>query len=408
MSVASSVFLLILITALAVPVVMGIYVWRDASRRGMNAVLWVLLTVLAPAFIGLIIYLIVRGEQGSACPTCGKPVRDSFTNCPWCGTRLREQVVCQSCGTALEAGWANCPSCGTAVPDTLREMNLPKKDKGLGVLLGVLIVVPIVLVVLMVIAGLLFSTVHNIGSWSTLATEEYTEMEKELTPEAQELVESLRGKPDIYMLHERFNTTEGVCDIFLLYRNDGVYSVATEPDAGGWIRKPRVLFRCTQLRVSGETFLQFEGTSRKGQTPVILDQYGTELSYTLIEMEEGTHMLSDSVNYAWDVNNIAAAEVFFENCPSGIYGISLHCTDENGETITSNFTCNADGSEFGNEGSVRLECSVTEGDRISVCVYGANEMLVYETEPLEVKPGAYVAYGFTVAGSPELQLISAD
>lgn len=52
--------LLTLVILIAVPVVIGVCVYRDAVRRGMNAELWTLIAILAPLFTGVIIYLIVR------------------------------------------------------------------------------------------------------------------------------------------------------------------------------------------------------------------------------------------------------------------------------------------------------------------------------------------------------------
>lgn len=61
--------LLVVIFPLICCVVIGVFVYRDASKRRMNKVLWALVAALTPAFVGLIIYLIVR-ESGSGlqCP----------------------------------------------------------------------------------------------------------------------------------------------------------------------------------------------------------------------------------------------------------------------------------------------------------------------------------------------------
>ena len=53
-------FLLLL---LLIPILIGVYVYRDAKRRQMNAVAWTAIAVLAPTFIGLIIYLLVRRNK---------------------------------------------------------------------------------------------------------------------------------------------------------------------------------------------------------------------------------------------------------------------------------------------------------------------------------------------------------
>ena len=56
---AVGVMISIFVIAMVIPVLIGVYVYRDASDRGMNAVLWTLVAVLAPSLIGFIIYLLV-------------------------------------------------------------------------------------------------------------------------------------------------------------------------------------------------------------------------------------------------------------------------------------------------------------------------------------------------------------
>ena len=160
--------LLLLIFVIALPVLIGVYVYKDASGRGMNAALWTLLAILAPGFVGLIIYLIVRSNYTDACcHKCGKPVRESFVVCPHCGASLKEH--CYNCNGTLESGWANCPHCGTPIPEEQKAKMTAtvRKDKGIGMLLLVLLVVPIVLCIVLVIAfGLLKTTTR----WKAAAT----------------------------------------------------------------------------------------------------------------------------------------------------------------------------------------------------------------------------------------------
>ena len=47
---------------LRIPSLIGGNVYRDAKRRQMNAVVWTLVAILAPTFIGFIIYLRVRAN----------------------------------------------------------------------------------------------------------------------------------------------------------------------------------------------------------------------------------------------------------------------------------------------------------------------------------------------------------
>ena len=58
-------FLFILIFCVALPLVIGILVYRDARNQAISApLLWAILAALAPSFIGLIVYLVVRCTSG--------------------------------------------------------------------------------------------------------------------------------------------------------------------------------------------------------------------------------------------------------------------------------------------------------------------------------------------------------
>ena len=114
MSIALPVIILNLCVVISRPVLIGVYVYRDALDRGMNAVGWTAVAVLAPAFTGLIIYLLVRsGNVPLKCPGCNARVRESFVLCPCCGAKLR--YTCSGCGRPVEAEWKLCPNCGRPV-----------------------------------------------------------------------------------------------------------------------------------------------------------------------------------------------------------------------------------------------------------------------------------------------------
>ncbi|MBR3786573.1 MAG: hypothetical protein IKJ77_09220 [Firmicutes bacterium] len=58
-----SAFLLVILCTMAIPLLVGILVYRDADKRvDCNPWLWALIAALAPSFVGLIIYLVVRGD----------------------------------------------------------------------------------------------------------------------------------------------------------------------------------------------------------------------------------------------------------------------------------------------------------------------------------------------------------
>ena len=89
------------------------YVWADAKRRGMNAVLWVLLAIFIPNAIGIILYFILRDPLPVPCPSCGSPAMKSQAFCSSCGAAVRE--ACPQCRKPVEKGWTHCAGCGAAV-----------------------------------------------------------------------------------------------------------------------------------------------------------------------------------------------------------------------------------------------------------------------------------------------------
>ena len=61
---ANAIIALLIFTPLVfgILILIGVYVYRDAERRDMNGLLWALVAVFVPSLIGLIIYLLVRGN----------------------------------------------------------------------------------------------------------------------------------------------------------------------------------------------------------------------------------------------------------------------------------------------------------------------------------------------------------
>lgn len=81
---------LMLIMTILVPVIVGVYVYRDATSRGMDVTLWTIISVLAPMLVGFIVYMIIRGRYSNlTCPKCGYKVKNDWPVCPKCGTLLK-------------------------------------------------------------------------------------------------------------------------------------------------------------------------------------------------------------------------------------------------------------------------------------------------------------------------------
>ena len=166
--------LVIMAIIIAVPILLGVYVYRDAKQRGMNAALWTLIAVLAPTLIGFIIYLLVRGNYSNLkCPTCNAPVMEQYTVCPKCGTKLR--ASCLNCGGPIEAGWTVCPKCASPLLENNDDYMPPirKKDTALGKILVLVILIPILLLVLVGVFS--FSSMRGTSATSTtqLRVEDY-------------------------------------------------------------------------------------------------------------------------------------------------------------------------------------------------------------------------------------------
>lgn len=142
------------VVIMAIPVLIGIYVYRDAKARGMEALVWALIAVLAPGFVGLIIYLVARRDHVKlCCPQCGEEVGESYATCPRCGQKLA--ASCRSCGTPLKADWKLCPRCGTEITET-EPFSPPvvasgTGGKGLTAVIIVVLLVPVLVVVMTVI-----------------------------------------------------------------------------------------------------------------------------------------------------------------------------------------------------------------------------------------------------------------
>lgn len=210
--------LVVLAIFVAIPVMIGVYVYRDASRRGMNAPLWTLVAALAPAFIGLIIYLLVRGSWSDLrCPACGGPVREDFARCPRCGARLKGS--CPGCAAPVETGWKVCPHCGSPLAGAEADVAAPvrEKDRGLGKILLAVILIPVLLIAVMFLSFGAFSGLGGGAGVTSLPVGEYlAEMDN---PEIEAwLADAFEGEYDTaYVLRHTTEGEESTRTEFLIY-----------------------------------------------------------------------------------------------------------------------------------------------------------------------------------------------
>src|SRR3954465_10746203 len=92
------------------------YVMRDARRRGMNPVVWLLIMVsLFMTGVGFIIYFLLRQPIVMRCPHCSGAIQSGNNFCPRCQFQLNP--TCGHCQRAVHLGDAYCAHCGSAVND---------------------------------------------------------------------------------------------------------------------------------------------------------------------------------------------------------------------------------------------------------------------------------------------------
>ena len=169
--------LIVVALAACLPFVLGVYVYRDAARRGMNAILWALVAVLAPSLIGLLVYLLVRGNYSDLrCPRCDEPVRELFVICPRCGAKLRPS--CPNCAMPVEPDWKLCPRCAQPLPEIQTDVCVPAraKDRSMWKVLAVVILVPVLVIALLFFAMRIPAGGGAVGVNKTTVSEYYGEM----------------------------------------------------------------------------------------------------------------------------------------------------------------------------------------------------------------------------------------
>ena len=61
------------------------YVYADAGRRGMPAIVWTLLAMMVPNCVGFVLYFLLRKPITRVCPHCQSGIAPDFPFCPRCG-----------------------------------------------------------------------------------------------------------------------------------------------------------------------------------------------------------------------------------------------------------------------------------------------------------------------------------
>jgi hypothetical protein len=109
MGLGITMCLIIFLIPLIIAILLCIWIYKDAEKRGKSGALWVLILILGTLFlniIGLIVIIIVwlavrppeGGEQRPQaatvverrCPNCGRVIPNDARVCPYCGKKFEE------------------------------------------------------------------------------------------------------------------------------------------------------------------------------------------------------------------------------------------------------------------------------------------------------------------------------
>ncbi len=116
----------LIILGCIIPIILGVWVYKDAEKRGMDNTVW-LIIVLLVGCLGCIIYLIVRkpiGGEQKAPPSYTAPTTTQATTPyeerapapPETGKPIeKDKKFCPTCGASIPAQATFCPHCGSKV-----------------------------------------------------------------------------------------------------------------------------------------------------------------------------------------------------------------------------------------------------------------------------------------------------
>ena len=288
MFVGSIVLLVYLAFLIGIPILVGVYVFRDARRRGMNAALWTLIAVLVPMLAGFIIYLLVRGSYPDLkCPQCGAPVRETYVSCPQCGARLK--ASCPNCSAPVEPDWKVCPRCASPLSQNDPNIQTPirKKDRGLGVVLGVVVVVPLVVLLILILSFTALTAKPSGGTGvAFIPTDEYLAMTD--NPEIQAWLEGCGDDPDTAYVLRHQVTEASEDDTRLEYL---IYMPGLPQDSSADIdRKANLLGRDTLC-------LTFEADGINPGSTLVLVTCSGDTDYDLALYFEGSRKLDCEMSW---------------------------------------------------------------------------------------------------------------
>ena len=240
-----------------IPILIGVYVYRDAAKRGMNALLWALVAVFAPSLIGLIIYVLVRGNYSELkCPACFEPVKEEYTVCPNCGAKLRP--FCPKCSAPVESDWKVCPRCAQPLPEVQDDIMPPvrPKDRTFWKVLLIIILIPVLLIVFLLFFRFTAVTGGSV-SLSQITFDEYFEEQEdsEISETVAKWIESLDGGTDhAYALMYEYDSNNGGSYFFLIYVPGAGNSHSTSFGQSSGLLGPTIRLELTYTGNSGSLY----------------------------------------------------------------------------------------------------------------------------------------------------------
>jgi len=104
----------IIIFGCILPIILCVWVYKDAQKRNMEAAIWLLIVLLVPCCIGCLIYLIVRqpiGGEQRVPPSYTVPSTAQATT-----TYEERAPVLPETEKLIEKGKKFCPTCGASIP----------------------------------------------------------------------------------------------------------------------------------------------------------------------------------------------------------------------------------------------------------------------------------------------------
>lgn len=384
------IIITIAILSVVLPVAIGVYVYGDAKRRKMNGILWTLISVFAPGFIGLIIYLIVRADRSFMnCPKCGKNISENFAVCPGCGFSLRNRT-CPTCGRTIERDWNVCPSCANFIPEEMRikKPAKPQKDKGMTRILMLVILIPVFLC-LLIIAGIFMFTAEDTHVESFLAThiepQEVYCSELDIDKWISDCDKKGEG---VYALKaveiwEITDTTK-----LLVYRNDGMYDAhdsLVNGTTGTVFRNPEVQISYYDNGIDYGTGLSYFEFYSDGEVDIALTTDGEPTDCQVTEVSDIEYAVTEIEMYG------ASISVVIPENRTDVYEFAIELYQ--GDTLASTFgTESSDGKPLTGKigGSDMLDYNTClKYDSFSVCLLDENgkEILRSEKYPLWSEDG---------------------